>query len=117
MLRATGGWFKSAPTTVPRHRSVVDIDDGWSQATGHSEGLSQLSRAISSNFQVMHRLDHRLALDEKQLNISCLLYSPGQCIPWHADRRGGGGGGLGGPFLTCRTSPNRHSFPHDIPGW
>lgn len=37
--------------------------------------------------EVMHRLDHRLALDEKQLNISCLLYSPGQCIPWHADRK------------------------------
>jgi hypothetical protein len=105
----------------------VDIDDGWSQATGDSEGLS---RAISSNFQVMNRLDHRLALDEKQLNISCLLYSPGQCIPWHADRRGGEGTSPVSFFpmdsvevvdsadlKTCRTSPNHHSFPHDIPGW
>ena len=59
------------------------VGDGWRPPLGAYRDPK------GSAGQVMYRLDHRLALDEKQLNISCLLYSPGQCIPWHADRHGG----------------------------
>lgn len=73
-------------------RSAVEI--GWTyEASSYEHGvpgepLAKFPNVRDLVLQAMSRLGHQdFPLDENHLNISCLWYSPGQCIPWHFDRK------------------------------
>ncbi|CAK9007031.1 unnamed protein product [Durusdinium trenchii] len=82
-----------------RSRSAVEVGWTYEGSYGYDEREGQAPRAVRAKswdefvrlkeliVEVMRRLAPQLSLDEERLNVSCLLYSPGQCIPWHADRK------------------------------
>eukprot|EP00913_Durusdinium_trenchii_P015991 g15028.t1 len=87
-----------------RSRSAVEVGWTYEGSYGYDEREGQAPRAVRAKswdefvrlkeliVEVMRRLAPQLSLDEERLNVSCLLYSPGQCIPWHADRHRSGTG-------------------------
>ena len=65
---------------VPWSGNRADVHTQTHARTVVATGPACSPRLLFFYCQVMRRLAPQLSLDEERLNVSCLLYSPGQCI-------------------------------------
>ena len=74
-----------------RHRSALEL--GWTYEGADAADpvrkalpLDRFPQVRELVAQAMRKLSPSTPSCEERLNVSCLLYSPGHCIPWHCDR-------------------------------